>query len=942
MILRTRRLSPIPVLSCKVSLMAWLVLAGATSAAAQVPGGLGRAEQAWYALVVGRTPPPAGGDDIGARWRWLAGDLADLREAEATDPEAAAARYAALPTDADPELAQLVAERLAFLALAAQRAADARPLVERSLALADRLGLPLAGLRAHLDLGRALIQTREVTAADAHLARVDTSALAPPAWRADAALARSVVARLSMDLDTALRLRERAYDLYTEAGSLAGRARALHYIGTTHAMQGELSRAMVRLQHAEELARESGSDDVLAGCLGDQAGIRYLTGDLERARAQYHEAADLASDPRHRGWYLTNLASILAHEGRHDEALPRYDEALEMVRATGDRRTESTILLAMGLSRCAVGEVARGLAELDRALAHADEYGLPLDAARALEVKGHALIDEGRLAEAEPLLRDAVARADQLAYFDLQEWARAGLAEIARQRGRYPEAVEHLEAAIAVAEQVRRRSGGSPDVQRGYFSQASHAFDALVQVLGELHLQDPTAGHDVRAWDVAQRGRARSLLDLMAEAEVDLRMRADAGFREREQTILDGIAAVEERRLASPDSAEALAAQVRRLEGQLLVLEAELRDADPRYAELRYPQPVSLARLRGQVLAPGEAVLEYLSGFLPLLRDPSLTGGEASWYVPAARALAAAILDPVLPSLATIERLIVVPDGILHYLPLASLPTRGTTATTYAGVPWLAADLEVVRTPSASALARLRSAAPLDAGASPLLLIADPLLPTGATAGVFVRAAGVADLSPAPGAAMEQEHLIDLYGRRARWFSGAQATAARLATEPSGGAWRTVHLATHGIVNEQRPRYSGLLLAPGDGDDGFLDLPAIFALDLPCDQVVLSACSSALGEHVDGEGLVGFVHGFLYAGAHSVVASLWDVEGDGTARFMAEYHGRLARGGGGASRAAALAQARRTLSADPGATSGGVPLAHPAIWAAFVAIGDAR
>ncbi|MEZ4388180.1 MAG: CHAT domain-containing tetratricopeptide repeat protein [Candidatus Krumholzibacteriia bacterium] len=974
MIPRHWRLSPLRALVGKASVLVWL--APTTALAAAAPSDLSPAEQAWFAVETGAVAPAAA-DAAPVRWRWASGDLAPLREREQTDPDAAGSQYVALLQQAlrqaDPALEQLALERLAGLDIAAQRVGEAQPRLERSLALADSLGQPLASLRAHLDLGRVLIRSREVAAAEEHLARVDTSEFAPPVWRADAALSRSVVARLAMDLDRALALRERAYDLYTEGGSLAGRAKAMHYIGTTYAMRGELTQAMVRLQHAEELARASGSRDVLSGCLGDQAGIRYLIGDFDLASSQYREASDLAEDPRRRAWYLSNLASILAFQGQRAEALPRYEQALEMVRATGDRRTESTILVSLGQNRCVLGDVDRGLADLDLALARAEEYGLPLDAAKALEVKGHELIDLDRLDEAEPLLRDAVHRADQLGYFDLQESARAGLAEIARRRGHLDAARDFLEEAVVVVEQVRRRSGGSAEVQSGYFSQAGGSFDALVGVLYDLNAEDPTAGHGARAWEVAQRGRARSLLDLLAEAEVDLRVRGDAAFREREEAILGAIAALDERRLAAPDSAEGLDAEIRRQEARLTVLEAELRATDPRYAELRYPQPTTLAALREQVLRPGEALLEYQLGerqshawfishdrfefyrlppraeiaalaadVLPLLRDPSLTGPAAAWFTPPARRLAAAILDPVLPALAGTERLIVVPDGVLHYVPLAALPVRDGAVSRFDQVPWLANEVAVLRTPSASALARLRGQPAVAPEASPLLLLADPTLPPAGATSVFVRAAGAAGLAPVPGAAAEEQALVDLYGRQAHWYSGAQATPDRLTAPPGGGAWRSVHLATHGIFNEERPQYSGLVLAPGPGDDGFLDVATIFALDLPCEQVVLSACSSALGQNIDGEGLVGFVSGFLYAGARSVVAALWDVAGDGTARFMRDYYGRLVADGAAASRADALAAARRDLATSAEVTAGGVPLAHPAVWAAFVAVGDAR
>jgi CHAT domain-containing protein len=971
MIRRLGRLSPPRPSAGNLASAGLLVALVAATAVADVSPG----ERAWLDLESGRDPASAGAD-AEPRWRWVSVDLAELRELESTDPDAAVARYeelAAIAETADDQpLLLLALERQASLAIAAHRIPDARAAIERTLTLAAELDRPVALLRAHLDMGRVLLRSREVDAAAAHLQAVDESPLAPARWRADAVLSLSVVARLQMDLDTALSLRERAYDLYTEADFTPGRARALHYIGTTHAMRGELTRAMVRLQEAEKLARQTDHRDVLAGCLGDQAGILYLTGDLEAASAQYREASDLTDDPRRKGWYLTNLASILAFQGRHADALPRYEQALAMVRATDDHRTESTILLAMGQSRCVLGEVDAGLADLDAALDHATDYGLPLDAAKALEVKGHALIDEDRLAEAEPLLREAIARADTLAYFDLQEWARAGLAEIERRRGRLAEAEALLEQAIAIVEQVRRRSGGSADVQSGYFSQVGRSFDALVGVLYERDQVQPDAGHGERAWQIAQRGRARSLLDLLAESEVDLRVRADASYRQREQAVLTSIASLEERRQASPDSAEALAAEIRHLENRLTTIEAELRANDPRYAELRYPQPIRLATLRDEVLAPGEAVLEYqlgerhshawliahdrfefhrlpsreeiktlVTGLLPLLHDPSLTGEAAAWYAAPARAVARAVLDPILPALDGIERLIVVADGSLHYVPLAALPTRDTDAARFHELPYLADRVEVVSTPSLSALARLRSQPALPADAAPLLLLADPTLPSADEASVFVRAAGAAGLAPVPGAATEQERLIAIYGCQARWLPGERATAAQLASPPPGGAWRTVHLVTHGIFNEDRPQYSGLVLAPTEDHDGFVDVAEIFALELPCEQVVLSACSSALGEAIDGEGLVGLVHGFLYAGARSVVAALWDVEGDGAATFMGRYHERLA-GAPDASRAAALATTRRELARDTAVTSGGVPVAHPSVWAAFVAVGDAR
>jgi CHAT domain-containing protein/tetratricopeptide (TPR) repeat protein len=935
---------------------------------------LDRGEEHWRLLVQEATPtPPTSLDHSRSLWASDSShELSQARLLEQSDATAAANLYSELLSASSDSLVTLIClERLAHLEIAAHDIPAATVRLERTLRLADDLAQPMAAARAHLDMGRVLIRTREMDAAAVHLEQASTVAveLDLGRWQGDAALALSIVHRLRMDLDTALALREQAYDAYTSANWLPGRARSRHYIGTTHAMRGELTLAMIDLQAAEVLARESGIDDILSGCLGDQAGIHFLTGDFDLALAQYAESSDLTNDPRRKGWYLTNMASILAHQERYADALPRLEQALEIIRASGDRRTESTILLQIGESRCALGDLEGGLRDLDAAATHAREFELPLDEAKALEVKGHALLDIDRQDEARSLLEDVRLKAEALDYFDLLESVHFGLAKIARQQNRLEDATGHLDQAMDIVLRVRRLSGGSTDVQSGYFSQTGRSFDAMVAVLFDRFEHDSDTEYGHRAWEVAQLSRARSLLDLLAEAEVDLHVRADASFRERETAILEGVADLEQRRTASPDSVDVLNAEIRRLEGQLEVLAAELRVADPRYAELRYPRPVGLAEARASVLQPGEAFLEYQLGetsshlwfvsrdrfvfhrlpakaeiehlvgaLLPLLRDPNLTGDAAAWYAAPARSAAAILIDPILGELTDIERLIIVPDGALHYLPFDALLVRDSSATSFHDLPWLAAEVEIATTPSISALARLRSVAQAPASASPLLLLADPVLPDPDHASVFVRAAGADGLHPVPGAAAEQQRLIDIHGRAAHWWSGEHATADKLTT---AGPWRSIHLITHGLFNEERPQYSGLVLSPGEDDDGFLDVAKIFSLNLDCDQVVLSACSSALGEQVDGEGLVGLTHAFLYAGARSVVAALWDVGGDGAAQFMGDYYQALSTDGQ-SSRAAALTTVKRSMSHSDGRTSGNVPLAHPSVWAAFVSTGDAR
>ena len=151
------------------------------------------------------------------------------------------------------------------------------------------------------------------------------------------------------------------------------------------------------------------------------------------------------------------------------------------------------------------------------------------------------------------------------------------------------------------------------------------------------------------------------------------------------------------------------------------------------------------------------------------------------------------------------------------------------------------------------------------------------------------------------------------------------------------GQYRIVHLATHSVLDNQRPELSGVVLSlvdqSGRPQNGFLRLYDIYNLRLGSDLVVLSACQTARGGEIEGEGLIGLTRGFLYAGAPRVVATLWEVDDRTTALIMKHfYEGMLVRG----QRPAA---ALRSAQAEVARTKGWDP---PYYWAAFTLQGEWR
>ncbi len=860
------------------------------------------------------------------------------------------------------------------------RLAEADSLLGEAAEDAAGLGLPISRCHGLYQRGRVELRLRQVETARGNLDAALELALQEdlPRWAGDACIALSIVDRLTMDLEGALARREQALELFREADYPAGQARAQQYIGVIHLMQGDLTRALTCFQDGLRAAEISGDEAIRGAVLGEMAGANYLLGDFQAALSQYREAIRLVDSPRQRGFYLTNIGSIHEFQGDFDQAREVLLEALEPLRESGDRRSEAEAMVSLGETLCESGRFPEGMGYLDQALALAREYEAPSTEAWALKCKGHGLLDQGDLAGAAAALAEATAVARGVDYFEILEWSLLGQAMVARRSGNLEQALTHLQEALEEVGEIRRRSGGASAVASGVTSQTYGIYAETIDVMYELHGRDPDRGLDAAAFAVAQDAKARVFLNLLAEAEFDLNVSAVPGYRQQEQEILARIIGLERGIAGSraagahPDTLGSLQARLAAAEGELDLLEARLRREDPRYASVLHPEPLTLTGLARTVLRPGELFLDYALGdsasylwavspvasrfvrlpardevtrqaeaLLPLLADYNLTGGDPAWFAPQARALAVTLLGPVQDLVDRAERLVISPDGALHYLPFEVLLTDDRGGTACRDLPYLIRSKVVSVTPSASVLARVRSRNPAPAQ-GPWLLVGDPILVRGNEADMFAHAAGAADLPPLPYASAEMAALAGLApSGGSTILRRTEATVRNLRKAGGRESYAQVHFATHGLLNESRPRYSGLVLSPDpeDGSTGFLSVSDVFGLGLECDQVVLAACATGLGRHVGGEGLVGLTRSFMFAGARSVVASLWHVSGEATALVMEAYYSRLA--GGERDRALALALVKRAMiEGRAGELTGSLDTAHPAFWAGFVLSGE--
>jgi CHAT domain-containing protein len=339
------------------------------------------------------------------------------------------------------------------------------------------------------------------------------------------------------------------------------------------------------------------------------------------------------------------------------------------------------------------------------------------------------------------------------------------------------------------------------------------------------------------------------------------------------------------------------------------------------------------------ILPPRKEIEKAVKAYLDVLAvPPSLLHIEGD--VAKVRVQAKSLFDTLFGSLASrIEpgrRLIIVPDGLLNYLPFEALIQKGR---------YLVEEHEISYNPSASMLGLWQESE--GRGGSDdqmdLLAVGDPVYDLGpkpangkepeGSLSHRVRQASAAHafpLAPLPRTRDEVEYIASLFpDGRSKVLLGSEGTEAALRREPLR-RYRRLHFAAHSLVDDQSPWRSAVVLTPGDGEDGFLEASEISELDLDCELVVLSGCQTGRGQLLSGEGIVGLSRAFLYAGARSVVVSLWDVSDISTGRLMKNFYQHLTSNLGIVS---ALRSAKLQMLRSESETR------HPYYWASFISVG---
>ena len=669
--------------------------------------------------------------------------------------------------------------------------------------------------------------------------------------------------------------------------------------------RGRLGEAKVALGQVLAEATASRNGNRMANAYGGLGMLALRTGDVASAADWYERAAELydsLGDGEGGMISRQNRAEVLAASGDLDAAREALGANLTEAERSGF--FEDMVIAHQRLARVAMrrGNWTEAGRQLGAAEAKARDRGLPGLAGTLIYDRGLLALGTGRLDEAERLFGGFVATIapeDRL----IRHTARVRLAEVAARRGELARAEREISAAGRELEEWRASLGD--DELRGY------AFSATV--LGEYDAQAPTArvlaalaagGRAEAAFALAEQRRARLLTDRLNQA-LALREAGTPGPAPPTASRARPLGAGEIAR-SLPDSATAILEYVAGSEGAPTTLFV-----------------LSRAGVHAVVLPGADSLAPAIRRLVAMVE----TGGRPDALT---RTLGEVLLEParrLLPD--GVTRLLIVPDGPLHRLPFDALVLADGRPAVERWAIGLA--------PSASLTAALWQR---DAGAGPgrepgrVLAMGDPRFPLELSAAAMRGAEPYRSAFAATGGLPRLQGSGEEARTVARYAAGGSEVRTR---ELASETWLksapldrfdVIHLATHALVDERSLGRTALALAPGGTDDGFLSPADLAGLRLDADLVVLSACRTAGGVTIAGEGVQGLTTPLVAAGARSVIATQWRVGDRSTVRLVADLYDGLARGltVGDALREAKLAALRR-----------GAP---PGEWAGFTVVGD--
>ncbi|MCK4647036.1 MAG: CHAT domain-containing protein [Candidatus Aminicenantes bacterium] len=756
--------------------------------------------------------------------------------------------------------------------------------------------------------------------------------------------------------------------------------RCLNNIGLHYSQLNNYSKALSCYKDAIEIAKKEKDKSGEGICLTNIGLIYRQLGKYDKALEYYTKALKIDQDLEkwdHICIDLNNIGIVYRAKGHvsgnkedFDTALYYLYECLKLARKIVYTQIEVVALNNIGFAYINLKKYSDAL----RCLKLGNKKAKKIDDFETMSMiltnMGIVHYNQGNYEESKRHYKKAIEFANKKRAGNVLWEAYFELGKCYEKIDDFPQAVKCYKESISTIDYIRSRIF-LDTYKAGFVRDKLEVYEHLVDLLYQLNRNDPAKSYGKELFHIVERAKARAFLESLGESIINVKESLSPELKAREREISSRISLVM-KRLSTSDLTKKmrrkLFADLQYEEDEYMNLISKMRVEAPEIANLVSPEPCQVEQVQ-KLLDEKTALIEYFLGeqqsvvfsitksdyevfslpsrseieksikaYLKILSDSprGKFGG-----IPASKRIYEKILSPTLENIPkSIENLIIVPDGMLYYLPFETLMPDAQNQSSENN--YLIENYKVSYIPSSSALLFLSGMKTKHEGSKGLLAFGNPSYTLGKSSKEEKNKTDVEimrelyleegfDFSPLPYSKKEILEISKYFPEKKREIYVEKEAKEETFKNVSLKNYQVIHFACHGFMAEKFPFRSALVLSLDEDpkEDGFLQVRELYNLRMKADLVVLSACQTGKGKLERGEGILGLPRIFFYTGARSVISTLWKITDESTAKFMDLFYRYLAEGND-KSQALRLAKLEMIDS----------KYSHPFYWAAFVLNGD--
>ncbi len=749
----------------------------------------------------------------------------------------------------------------------------------------------------------------------------------------------------------ALKWWKEAGNRYEQLGDGEHNAAVFNRIGVIYKKLTDYSRSLEYYKRSLELSRKHGDSTTEMKTLNNLGLIYKELGHFSRAQEYLEQSLSLK---RKNGQNLgvantlVNLGNLHKNMHNYHEARRCMEEAITIFNSlkNAEPYVQDDVQQGIAAAMHDLGNTFLGTNDLNAALQHYKEslvlnqrFGKSLSICADYQNIGDAYLRMGYYENSRIFLNHALEMAEAMGLDYMLQKIHTSFGDLYTREKKWKQSVDHYKTAVELVENVRKKLMVASH-QAGYLNNLLHIYEKIILILLKL-------GRDADAFEYLEMMKARTLLDYLETGNILLEnvMTEEERMKERKlvselESLNHSIASL---RTVQEKEFKTYCKMREKKRLELDQFEEELFVRHPELKELHSTgEPLTLRKAQ-MLLSRDESAVYYLMSHDGLIivivsrNDLSVCRTDTSaetiakladkllkrvvqWDEKSASELFRILLKPILPFVKTQKRLCIIPEGKLNYLPFHALKNPETGK-------YLIEDFAVYYAPSLSTLKSVRSIG--NYGTGSLLALGNPDFDGGKSSSREWRDR-ILPLAPLPATQDEVTAIEKIYSPKARILTSSDATKSGFFKyAPQYGV---LHFATHALTDENSPMYSAIALSKEKGEFGFLEAREIVQMELNADLVVLSACKTAYGSVLEGEGMLGLTRAFFTAGVPTVIATLWNVDDQAAKELMVAFHEKFRNR---ERPATALRDAQLSLlNSDK--------FHEPYYWASFILMGDSE